>query len=74
MSNNERTLLKFMLSEPSKNWLLEELLEGTGWDDQVHVAGSGKALSELGLVDVKEETESLVSLGLEGERPTQRGF
>ena len=56
MSNNERTLLKFMLSEPSKNWLLEELLEGTGWDDQVHVAGSGKALSELGLVEVKEET------------------
>ena len=74
MSNNERTLLKFMLSEPSKNWLLEELLEGTGWDDQVHVAGSGKALSELGLVEVKEETESLVSLGVEGEKALSEGL
>ena len=74
MSNNERTLLKFMLSEPSRNWTLDELLSGAGWDDQVHVAGSGMALSELGLVTINEEIEAFVSLGEEGVNAHREGL
>ena len=74
MSNNERTLLKFMLSEPSRTWTLDELLSGAGWDDQVHVAGSGMALSELGLVTVNEEIEAFVSLGEEGVNAHREGL
>ncbi|MBK70577.1 MAG: phenylalanine--tRNA ligase subunit alpha [Euryarchaeota archaeon] len=74
MSNNERTLLKFMLSEPSRTWSLDELLSGAGWDDQVHVAGSGTALSELGLVSINEEIEAFVSLGEEGVKAHQEGL
>ncbi len=74
MGNNERLMLKFMLSEPSKKWSLSDLLSGIGWEDQVHVAGSGSALSQLGLVTVNEETESFVSLGTEGEIASDEGL
>ncbi len=74
MGNNERLMLKLMLSEPSKKWLLEELLSGIGWEDQVHVAGSGTALSDLGLVTIQESIETLVSLGAEGELALDEGL
>ena len=41
IGNNERRMLRAMLSDLSKDWTLEELLTQTGWDDQVHIAGSG---------------------------------
>ncbi|MEC7744126.1 MAG: phenylalanine--tRNA ligase subunit alpha [Candidatus Thermoplasmatota archaeon] len=63
-----------MLSEPSRTWTLDELLSGAGWDDQVHVAGSGMALSELGLVTVNEEIEAFVSLGEEGVNAHREGL
>jgi phenylalanyl-tRNA synthetase alpha chain len=63
-----------MLSEPSRTWTLDELLSGAGWDDQVHVAGSGLALSELGLVTVNEEIEAFVSLGEEGVNAHREGL
>tara|TARA_Y100001968_G_scaffold247217_1_gene231632 strand:- start:5847 stop:7301 length:1455 start_codon:yes stop_codon:yes gene_type:complete len=63
-----------MLSEPSRTWSLDELLSGAGWDDQVHVAGSGTALSELGLVSINEEIEAFVSLGEEGVKAHQEGL
>ena len=54
MSNNDRTMLKSMLTDPNRKWSINDLLESTGWDDQVHVAGSGQSLSELGLVAIHE--------------------
>ena len=67
IGNNERKMLRAMLSEPSKDWSLKELLSETGWDDQVHVAGSGAVLEEAGLVSVTEDRGAVVSLGQEGE-------
>ena len=54
LSNNDRAMLRAMLTDPSREWAIKELLESTGWNDQVHVAGSGQSLSELGLVTVSE--------------------
>ena len=71
IGNNERRMLRAMLSDPSKDWTLEELLTETGWDDQVHVAGSGAALEEGGLVSVTEHRDATVSLGEEGERASK---
>ncbi len=53
LGNNERRMLKGMLSEPKAKWTLDQILSVTGWDDQVHVAGAGKGLQEAGLVEVK---------------------
>ena len=55
LGNNERKMLRLMLSKPSIKWKLEDLLKGTGWTDQVHVAGSGRHLNELGLVEIIED-------------------
>ena len=63
LGNNERMMLKTMLAEASKKWTLDEILEGTGWTDQVHVAGSGKKLEEAGMVNVEEISSCFVSLG-----------
>ena len=68
LANNERRMLKGMLSEPKKKWTLDQLLSVTGWDDQVHVAGAGKGLQEEGLVEIEESTSRLVSLGSEGKK------
>ena len=68
LANNERRMLKGMLSEPKNKWTLDQLLSVTGWDDQVHVAGAGKSLQEEGLVEIKESTSRLVSLGSEGKK------
>ena len=72
--NHERRMLRAMLSDSSKDWTLGELLSETGWDDQVHVAGSGAALAEAGLVSVNEFRGSAVSLGEEGERASKEGL
>ena len=74
MSNNDRTMLKSMLTDPKRKWSINELLESTGWNDQVHVAGSGQSLSELGLVTTHESKIRTVSLDLEGERAIQDGL
>ena len=68
MSNNDRVMLKAMLTNPSKEWKIQELLDSTGWDDQVYVAGSGQSLSESGLVVVTENHRRMVSLDFEGKR------
>ncbi len=74
IGNNERRLLKVMLSEPSKSWNLEELLSNTGWSDQVHVAGAGKSLEESGLVEVEESRTTLISLGDKGSNALEEGL
>ena len=74
LGNNERRMLRAMLSEPDRQWLLEELLSATGWDDQVHVAGAGAGLEELGLVEVSEERVSSVTLGEEGVSAAAAGL
>ncbi|RJU80209.1 MAG: hypothetical protein DWB93_06245, partial [Candidatus Poseidoniales archaeon] len=74
LGNNERKMLRLMLSKPSIKWKLEDLLKGTGWTDQVHVAGSGGYLNELGLVEIIENKNSKVSLGPEGLRSLEQGL
>ena len=71
LANNERRMLKGMLSEPNKDWTLDQLLSVTGWGDQVHVAGAGKGLQEAGLVEIEESTNRLVSLGPEGKKAAE---
>ena len=68
LGNNERRMLKSMLSAPSRNWNLKELLDSTGWGDQVHVAGAGKSLYEQGLVEISEITTRTVNLASEGHK------
>ena len=74
IGNNERRMLRAMLSDPSKEWSLDELLSEAGWADQVHVAGSGAVLEEAGLVSVTECREVIVSLGEEGQRASNDGL
>ena len=52
LSNNDKAMLKAMLTDSGREWDIQQLLDLTGWNDQVHVAGSGKSLSESGLVIV----------------------
>ena len=74
LGNNERRMLKAMLSKPNQEWSLEQLLSVTGWNVQVHVAGAGKGLQEEGMVEVKETTSRLVSLGEEGNKAYENGL
>ena len=74
IGNNERRMLRAMLSDPSREWTLDELLSEAGWADQVHVAGSGAVLEEAGLVSVTEHREVVVSLGEEGWRASNDGL
>ena len=74
LGNNERRMLKGMLSEPKAKWTLDRILSVTGWDDQVHVAGAGKGLQEAGLVEVEESTSRLVTLGSEGKKAAEGGL
>ena len=74
LGNNERRMLRAMLSDPSRKWSLDELLSEAGWADQVHVAGSGAVLEEAGLVSVTEHREVVVSLGEEGQRASIEGL
>ncbi len=74
LGNNERRMLRAMLSEPNRPWSLGQLLSATGWDDQVHVAGAGAGLEEFGLAEVSEERVSSVSLGEEGKFAATEGL
>ena len=38
LGNHERRMLRVMLSDASRTWNLPDLLEATGWSDQVHIA------------------------------------
>ena len=74
LGNNERRMLRAMLTEPSRSWPLEQLLSATGWGDQVHIAGAGAGLEEAGLVEVSEERVNSVSLGEEGSSAASAGL
>jgi phenylalanyl-tRNA synthetase alpha chain len=74
LGNNERRMLKGMLSEPNREWSLEKLLSVTDWDDQVHVAGAGKGLQEAGMVEIEETTSRIVTLGLKGKKAADDGL
>jgi phenylalanyl-tRNA synthetase alpha chain len=55
-----------MRSKQENIWTLEELLEITQWNDQVHVAGAGKSLDENEFVETIEKHMKFVTLGSEG--------
>ena len=74
LGNNERRMLRMMLSDPKRAWSLDGLLEATGWTDQVHVAGAGTVLVEAGLVELAEVDSRIVSLGSEGEKAAADGL
>ena len=74
IGNNERRMLRTMLSDPARDWTLERLLSETGWEDQVHVAGAGKKLEEEGLLELSESSSRMVSLGDEGHRASENGL
>ncbi len=74
MSNNEKRMLKAMLSDPKRKWKLEEILESANWDDQVHVAGSGQSLQERGFLEINEDRSNLVSLGEKGLHASKFGL
>ncbi len=74
LSNNERRMLRAMLSDASRTWNLTDLLEATGWSDQVHIAGAGTGLAEAGLLEISESIASTVSLGSEGEKAAKAGL
>ena len=61
LGNNEKKMLSAMRTKTNHIWSLDELLEFTGWKDQVHVAGSGKALMEEGFVEIIETKEKIKS-------------
>ena len=67
LGNNERRMLRAMLGAPARSWLLSDLLEATGWSDQVHVAGAGTTLAEAGLVEISERPSRSSNLGLDAE-------
>ena len=74
LGNNERRMLRAMLSDSAREWTLEQLLSETGWEDQVHVAGAGKKLEEEGLLVLSEFSSRMVSLGDEGQRASENGL
>ena len=74
LGNNERRMLRAMLSDSAREWTLEQLLSETGWEDQVHVAGAGKKLEEEGLLELSESSSRMVSLGDEGQRASENGL
>jgi phenylalanyl-tRNA synthetase alpha chain len=74
LGNNERRMLRAMLSDSSRTWNLAGLLEATGWSDQVHIAGAGTGLAEAGLLEISESITSTVSLGPEGEEAAKAGL
>ena len=42
LGNNEKRMLRALLSNPEGEWNLNEILDVTEWTDQVHVAGAGQ--------------------------------
>ena len=74
LGNNERRMLRAMLSNPESTWSLNELLEACEWTDQAHVAGAGLALNEAGMVEIQEVTTRLITLGEEGRKALNEGL
>ena len=74
LGNNERRMLRALLSNPEAGWNLNEILDVTEWTDQVHVAGSGQVLSDAGLVQIVESSSRKVSLGSEGRNAALDGL
>ena len=74
LSNNERKMLRLMLSEPKQEWEMSKLMEGTGLNDQVHIAGAGKYLSQHELVVVNETKSTIINLGSEGQKSIEIGL
>ena len=74
LGNNERRMLRAMLSDSAREWTLGQILSETGWEDQVHVAGAGKKLEEEGLLELSESSSRMVSLGDEGQRASENGL
>ena len=74
LGNNEKKMLRSMRSKQENIWTLEELLEITQWNDQVHVAGAGKSLDENGFVETVEKNLKFVTLGVEGHKATENSL
>ena len=74
VGNNERRMLKAMLSDPKRHWSLKEILGVTEWEDQVHVAGSGKVLQKEGLLEINEMQSNFVTLGEKGILASKEGL
>ncbi len=74
LGNNERRMLRALLSNPEVEWNLNEILDVTEWTDQVHVAGAGQVLSDAGLVQIVEFSSRKVSLGSEGHNAALDGL
>ena len=63
-----------MLGDPQAIWSLDQLLEACEWTDQAHVAGAGLALNEAGMVEIKEATSRMITLGEEGRKALNDGL
>ena len=74
LGNNEKKMLRCMRSKQENIWTLEELLEITQWNDQVHVAGAGKSLDENGFVETIEKKLKFITLGVEGQKATENSL
>ena len=74
LGNNEKKMLRSMRSKQENVWTLEELLEITQWNDQVHVAGAGKSLDENGFVETIEKNLKFITLGVEGHKATENSL
>ena len=74
LGNNERRMLRALLSNPEAEWNLNEILDVTEWTDQVHVAGAGQVLSDAGLLQIVESSIRKVSLGSEGHNAALDGL
>ena len=74
LGNNEKKMLSAMRTKINHIWSLDELLEVTKWQDQVHVAGSGKTLMEEEFVEIIETKRKIVSLGDEGQKAVENGL
>ena len=74
LGNNEKKMLRSMRSKQENVWTLEELLEITQWNDQVHVAGAGKSLDENGFVETVEKNLKFITLGAEGLKAAENSL
>jgi phenylalanyl-tRNA synthetase alpha chain len=63
-----------MRSKQENIWTLEELLEITQWNDQVHVAGAGKSLDENEFVETIEKYMKFITLGSEGQKAIENNL
>ena len=74
LGNNERLMLRLMLSDPNEAWEMSKLLDGTGLTDQVHIAGAGEYLKQQGLLIVNETILTNITLGSEGNKSIEIGL